>query len=173
MKLGYIWVLLLPVMLFAGSEGRVDIADTDIIERTLNFIIFASILYYLLAKFVKNAYKNRISGIADRLDSIQVKVRESVEAKQSAQTKVEEAKVSAKSLVETSKKEAQLLSQKIASDATTDIQNLEKSFNDKSSVERRRVTRDVVTTVLDKMFDKDSISVDKDELVKIVMKRVA
>jgi len=173
MKLGYIWVLLLPVMLFAGSEGRVDIADTDIIERTLNFIIFASILYYLLAKFVKNAYKNRISGIADRLDLVQVKVRESVEAKQSAQAKVEEAKVSAKSLVETSKKEAQLLSQKIASDATTDIQNLEKSFNDKSSVERRRVTRDVVTTVLDKMFDKDSISVDKDELVKIVMKRVA
>ncbi len=170
MKLRYILLLLSPALLFAsgGSGG-----ETDIVERTINFVIFASILYYLLADHAKNAYKGRIAGIADRLDSIQSKVKESVTAKQNAQAKVEEAKTNAKALVETSKKEAQLLSEKIASDTQTELHNLEKGFKEKTDIEKRRMARDVVTTVLDEMFDKDSISIDKEELVKIVMKKVA
>lgn len=170
MKLRYILLLLSPALLFASGGGN---GETDIVPRAINFIIFASILYYLLADHAKNAYKGRIAGIADRLDSIQVKVNESVAAKQNAQVKVEEAKANALSLVETSKKEAQLLSQKVASDTDIELQNLEKGFKDKTDIEKRRMARDVVTDVLDQMFDKDSISIDKEELVKIVMKKVA
>jgi len=169
MKLRYILLLLSPALLFANSGG----GETDIVPRAINFIIFASIIYYLLADHIKNAYKGRISGIADRLDSIQVKVKESVTAKQNAQAKVEEAKANALALIETSKKEAQLLSQKVASDTDIELQNLEKGFKEKTDIERRRMARDVVATVLDEMFDKDSISLDKEELVKIVMKKVA
>lgn len=170
MKLRYILLLLSPALLFASGGGN---GETDIVPRAINFIIFASIMYYLLADHVKNAYKGRIAGIADRLDSIQTKVKESVTAKQNAQAKVEEAKANALSLVETSKKEAQLLSQKVLNDTDTELKNLEKAFKEKTDIERRRMARDVVTDVLDKMFDKDSISIDKEELVKIVMKKVA
>jgi F-type H+-transporting ATPase subunit b len=173
MKLKYILALLLPAVLFGGGDGPVSITDTDIVPRLINFIIFVSILYYLLAKHIKKAYKNRIAGIADRLDSIQTKVKESVKAKRSAQSKVEEAKVNAHSLVETSKKEAQLIANKIVSDTDFELQNLEKSYKEKIDVERRRVARDTVSSILDSMFDKDSISIDRDELVKIVLKRVA
>jgi F-type H+-transporting ATPase subunit b len=172
MKLRYILLLLAPALLLANSGGG-EHGSTDIVPRAINFIIFASILYYLLADHVKNAYKGRIAGIADRLNSIQVKVKESVTAKQNAQAKVEEAKANALSLVETSKKEAQLLSQKVASDTEIELQNLEKAFKEKTDVEKRRMARDVVASVLDEMFDKDSISLDKEELVKIVMKKVA
>ncbi len=76
-------------------------------------------------------------------------------------------------MIETSKKEAQLLSEKVAKDTELEISNLEKGFQDKTQIEKRRMTRDVVSSVLDEMFENDSVSLDKEELVKIVMKKVA
>lgn len=172
MKLRYILILLAPALLLANSGGG-EQGSTDIIARAINFIIFASILYYLLADTIRNAYKGRISGIADRLNSIQVKVKESVAAKQNAQAQVEEAKANALVLLETAKKEAELLSSKVVSDTDTELENLEKGFKEKTIIERRRMTRDVVVCVLDEMFSQDSISIDKEELVQIVMKKVA
>jgi len=162
-------LLLSPALLLASGGG----GETDIVVRSINFVIFASIMYYLLADLVKDAYKGRIAGIADRLNSIQVKVKESVTAKEAAQAKVEEAKANALVLVETSKKEAQLLSVKVANDTDVELQNLEKGFKEKTQIEKRRMARDVVAKVLDEMFDKDAISIDEEELVKIVMKKVA
>ena len=166
MKLRYILFLLSPTLLLAGDE-------TDIVPRAINFAIFTSIMYYLLADTIKNAYKGRIAAIADRLDSIQKKVKESIAAKEAAQARVEEAKVSALSLIEASKKEAQLISLKIANDTDAELQNLEKSFKEKIEIEKRQMVRDVIVGTLSEIFDKDAISIDKDELVKIVMKRVA
>jgi F-type H+-transporting ATPase subunit b len=160
----------MPVFVLANEGGS---GETDILPRAINFIIFASILYYLLADHVKNFYNGRISGIADRLNSIQEKVKESLNAKEKALLKVEDAKASAKALVETSKKEAELLAQKVQSDTELELQNLEKAYAEKIEIERRKMARDVVNSVLDEMFDKDSISIDKEELVKIVMKKVA
>ena len=56
----------------------------DIVPRTINFIIFAAILYYLIANPVKNAYKGRIEGIAARLDNIEQKLKESKAKKDDA-----------------------------------------------------------------------------------------
>ena len=169
MKLKYMLFLLSPTLLLASDSS----GETDIVERSINFVIFASIMYYFLADYIKNAYKGRIAGIADKLDSIQVKVKESIAAKEAAQAKIEEAKANALSLVETSKKEAQLLSEKITNDTDIELQNLEKNFKERTEVETRKMARDVVTSVLDNMFDKDSISIDKVELVNIIMKKVA
>lgn len=165
----YILLLLSPALLFAagGFEG------TDIVPRAINFVIFASILYYLLADLIKGMYKGRIAEIADRLNSIQVKVKESIDAKQAAKEKVEESKASAKTLIETSKKEGQLLAQKVLLDTDSELLNLEKSLKDKIYIETRRMRRDVVASVLDELFEKESISIDDKELVEIVMKKVA
>ncbi|MBL0686593.1 MAG: F0F1 ATP synthase subunit B [Sulfurospirillum sp.] len=170
MKLKYLLFFLIPTILLASDGGS---GETDIVSRTINFIIFVSIMYYLLADHAKNFYKNRIANIADSLDSIQVKVKESVMAKQSAQAKVEEAKINASVLLETSKKEAKLIAIKIENNTNRELQILEKSFQEKTDIEKRRMARDVATKVLEEVFDKDSISIDKAELVKIIMKKVA
>lgn len=169
MKIRYLLILLVPVLVMANTGS----GETDIVPRTINFAIFAAILYYLVAKPAKAFYKGRIAGIADKLNSIQVKVKQSIGAKESAQAKVEEAKAIAKSLIETAKKEAVLLSEKIIKDTKFELQNLDKSFNEKTEIERRKMTREVVNSVLDEVFNKDTISLDKEELVKIVMKKVA
>ena len=170
MKIRYILLLLAPALLLASGGGS---GETDILHRAVNFTIFASILYYLLADHAKAAYKGRIAGIADRLNSIQLKVKESLSAKESALSEVEVAKSNAKVLIETSKKEAQLLVAKLQSDTEQELLNLDKSFQEKTIIERRKMTREVVNGVLDEMFAEDSVSLDKEELVKIVMKKVA
>jgi F-type H+-transporting ATPase subunit b len=53
-------VLLLSAYLFgsdAGAEG-----STDIVQRTINFLIFAGILFYILAEPVKNYFSGRSNG---------------------------------------------------------------------------------------------------------------
>lgn len=171
MKIRYFLFILAPVLLLAsGGEGS---GTTDIIPRTINFLIFAAILYYLIAQPAKEFYLGRKGDIANRLDSIQVKLRESNSKKEFALQKVEEAKVSARAIVETAKKEALILSEKIASDSMSDIENLDKAFNDKMIIEKRQMTRMVVSDVLDEMFKEGSISLDQDEIVKIINQKVA
>ena len=65
------------------------------------------------------------------------------------------------------------MSEKIASDSMSDIENLDKAFNDKMIIEKRQMTRMVVSDVLDEMFKEGSISLDQDEIVKIINQKVA
>ena len=171
MKLKYILLLIAPMVLMAsGGEGH---GGTDIFPRTLNFLIFAAILYYYVADSAKQWYLGRKNDIAAKLDSIQVKLKESNSKKETALQKVEEAKANAKVLVETAKKEAVLLADKVANDVNTEIENLEKAFEDRVNIERRQMQRAVVSEVLEGMFKEGSISLDNDEIVKIINKKVA
>ena len=65
------------------------------------------------------------------------------------------------------------MSDKIAADLVVELENLDKSFNDKIIIEKRQMTRAVVSDVLDEMFKEGSISLDQDEIVKIINKKVA
>ena len=157
-------------LMASGGEGH---GGTDIFPRTLNFLIFAAILYYYVADSAKQWYLGRKNDIAAKLDSIQVKLKESNSKKETALQKVEEAKANAKVLVETAKKEAVLLADKVANDVNTEIENLEKAFEDRVNIERRQMQRAVVSEVLEGMFKEGSISLDNDEIVKIINKKVA
>jgi len=171
MKLHYLLWIVTPVVVVASDAGGGG--STDIIPRTINFLIFASILYYLVAGVAKNFYFGRKDSIAHRLDSIQMKLKESNSKKESALQKVEEAKVSVRALVETAKKEAILLSEKVATEADQEIENLEKALQDKISIEERKMQRNVVNEVLEELFKEGSIAIDHNEMVKIINKKVA
>ena len=118
-----ILLLLCPFVLMADG-------GYDIVPRTINFIVFAAILYYFIANHIKNAYKGRIAGIAARLDSIEQKLKDSKAKKDDALRRVEEAKANAASLVETARKEAILISERIKEETRQEVANLEKSFQD-------------------------------------------
>ena len=86
MKINYFLLLLAPIALFAsGGEGG---GSTDIIPRTINFLIFAAIMYYYVADAAKEWYLGRKNEIATKLDSIQVKLKESNSKKEIALAKV-------------------------------------------------------------------------------------
>ena len=154
-----ILLLLFPFVLMADG-------GYDIVPRTINFIIFAAILYYLIANPVKNAYKGR------RLDNIEQKLKGSKAKKDDAIKRVEEAKANADGLVETARKEAFLISERIKEETMQEIVNLEKSFQDQKEFEKRRMVKSVVGEILNEIFASDSVKMDQSELINIMLKRV-
>lgn len=162
-------VLLFLLPVFALAQGE---ANYDIIERTLNFLLFFGILLYFIAKPLKQMYLNRISSIANRLENIAEKLRVSNRKKDDAIKRVDEAKINAASLIETAKKEAVLLAEKIKKDTQNEILNLEKSFKDQKEFEERKMTKAVVSELLNEIFDDKNLKVDQKELINIILKKV-
>ena len=98
----YLFLTLFPVLALAEGHGT----NYDIVWRTINFLIFFGIMYYLLKGPLKAAYENRINSIASRLEANQNLLKESKERKEQAKRDVETAKIQGASLVETAKKAA-------------------------------------------------------------------
>lgn len=171
-KLLYILLLILPAFVYAAGAGEGS-ESTDIVPRTVNFLIFAAILYYFVANPIKDFFTGRKNSIASRLNAIQEKLKESTNEKNEAKELVEKAKIEAKSIMQVSKDETEILKSKISENLKMDMQNLEKSFDDQISIEQRKMTRSVILEVLGEVFDKDSLLLKKDELLDIVMKKVA
>lgn len=171
MKLFYFAALCLaPSAMLAAGGGS---GEYDILPRAINFTIFAAILYYLIAEPLKGLYFKRLNGIAEQLDSIQSKLKESKSKKEEAVLKVEEAKVLAKSLIQTAHKEVEIIKKRFDAELVQELENLDKSHNEHIEIERRRMTRQAVSEVLDEMFTGDGIQLDQDKFVSIVLKKVA
>lgn len=163
-----LFIAILPAILIA-SESK----DYDIIQRTINFIIFAGILYYLIANPIKNAYKARISSIANRLEAIQDKLRASKNSKDEAMKDVEKARVDATNYIQTAKREAEILAQKIESESQNEINNLKKSFEDQKKFEERKMVRVVTSEIVSEIFGSDALKMDQNDFVNLILKKVS
>ena len=168
----YLLFLALGVVAFA-SEAGAESGGTDIIPRAINFFIFAGILYYLIAEPAKAYFSGRRSAIADKLNSIQEKLKASAKEKEEAKELVEKAKSTAKEIAKLTENEIKIIEEKIKQDLEMEIENLEKSHEDRVTIERRKMTREVVSEILDEIFKEGSLSIEKDELINIVLKKVA
>ena len=163
-------VALAPVALFA-SEG----AETnyDIVQRTVNFIIFAAILWYLLADKIKAFLANRTLSIQSELDKVQETLKASQDKVADAQKKLEEAKKLATEIVESAKADVDSVKQKVAVAVDTDIANLNKNLDEMMKVESSKAKKQVVTEVLEELLSSDNIKLTQNELVNMVLKKVA
>lgn len=168
-KLLLLGLALAPVALLASSEG----AETDIVQRTVNFIIFAGILWYLLADKIKAFFADRTASIQGELDKVQDTLKASQDKVDAAANKLEEAKTLAAEIVETAKGDVDSVKQKIAEAVETEIANLDKGFDEKIKVETSKAKRQIVSEVLDELLSSDNVSLTQDELVNIVIKKVA
>jgi len=160
---------LAPVALFANSEG----AETDIIQRTVNFVIFAGILWYLLADKIKAFFANRTLEIQSELDKVQDTLKASQAKVDEAAAKLENAKKLAAETVELAKSEVGALKQKVADAVDNEIAQLNRNFDDKIEVETRKLQRQIVEEILEELLKSDNISLSQDELANIVLKKVA
>jgi len=153
-----------------ASEGG---GATDILPRTVNFLIFASILYYLLADFIKNYFKGRSASIATQLENVQAKLKEAKEEKERAQKELENAKKLAEEIVEVAKKEGAILSEKIKQNLEEELKVIEKIFKENCDLEERKMVRKVVKDILDETFEDKNIAINEKEFVNLIVKKVA
>jgi F-type H+-transporting ATPase subunit b len=159
-----------PLSLFA-TEGAET--DYDIIQRTVNFIIFAGILWYLLADKIKAFFAERSLSIQAELDKVQDTLKASEDKVNEAQKQLDEAKKLAAEIVDTAKADIDSVKQKVSIAVDSDIANLEKNLDEMIKVETSKAKKEVVSEVLEELLKSDNIKLSQDELASIVLKKVA
>ncbi|WP_457747638.1 F0F1 ATP synthase subunit B [Sulfurimonas sp.] len=167
-----ILVLMLMISTYAlASEA--EHGTTDIVQRTVNFILFAGLVWYLVGEPVKNYFASRSQGIADKLKEVQKKLDESIALKKEALAKISEAEKFAQELVVSSKKENKIINDNIMSQCDTELEALVKQAESKKEFEERRMVREVVEDVLHATLAQSSESFDKEAMASVILKKVA
>ena len=166
-------VKFLSLLVFSATMLFASEHHTDIVPRTVNFLIFAAILYYLAAEPIKRFFKNRTASIAAKLEEVQVKLKKAKEDKERAEAELAKAKELAKEITETTKKEIEIMVQEIREQAKNEIAVLEKSFEENIELERRKRIREITKEVLEELFEDKTLAFDKQQFVNMITKKVA
>ncbi|MCG3655936.1 F0F1 ATP synthase subunit B [Aliarcobacter butzleri] len=160
---------LAPVALFA-SQGAVE---TDIVQRTVNFIIFAAILWYLIVDKIKAFFANRTLSIQAELDKVQETLKASQDKVTDAQKKLEEARKLAAEIIESAKADIDSVKQKVTTAVDADITNLNRNLEEMMKIETSKAKKQVVAEVLEELLSSENIKLTQQELVDVVLKKVA
>lgn len=163
-------LLLAGLTYVTASEGAVE---TDIIPRTVNFLIFAGLVWYLLADKLKNFFRERQEGIASELDKVDEKIKASKKAKEDALAKIEDAKRTAAEIQETTQKEIAMMVKKIDDSSVYELEQLERQKEEIKRVSENKMVRGVVTDSLNEVLDINDIAQNKEELINSLIKKVA
>jgi F-type H+-transporting ATPase subunit b len=167
-----ILVTLLAMSTFAFASSA-EHADTDIIQRTVNFLLFAGVIWYLVAEPVKSYFQARSQGVADELKKVQDKLNETIALKKDALARISEAEKFAESLVVSSKKENKIINDNIMMQCEAELENLVKQNASLKEFEQRRMVRTVVEDVLSEVLAQTNDSFDKEAMADVILKKVA
>ena len=168
--------LLVVLLAFSGlvfASNGASGAETDIVQRTVNFLLFAGMLWYLLAKPLKTYFSGRSEGISQELQSVQNKLNDSVEKKKDALAKISDAEKQAADIIESAKKESTILNDSILSQCEVDLENLDKSHQSKLELSQRKMVNGVVEEILEEVIAGSSDEFSKDAMVNVILKKVA
>lgn len=166
-------ILLLPLMVSTYALASSGEGDTDIVYRTVNFVLFAGLIWYLIAEPAKAYFKGRSQGIADELQKVKDRLKESDNLKKEALAKVNEAKKFASELQETSKKENKILNDNIMAQCEKDLENLARTQKSKMEFEQRKMVILVVENLISKLLFDSKDDFDKEAMANVILKKVA
>jgi len=167
-KMLFLSFVLSPLALFANGD-----VQTDILPRTVNFLIFGAIIYYLLADKMKEFFTGRTASIQAELDEVQTTLEESEKKVQDAKAELEKAKAVALELVSDAQGDIDSIKIKISTSCDNDISYLEKSYNEKIELEAKKANKTVVNEVLNDLFNDADIAMSQENLSKVILKKAA
>jgi len=167
-----ILVLLLMISTYALAS-EVGQGGTDIVQRTVNFLLFAGLIWYLVGEPVKNFFTSRSQGIADELKKVQEKLDESIALKKEALAKISEAEKFAQELAANAKKENKILNDSIMQQCETELEALVKQYAAKKEFEQRNMVRDVVETIVGETLEQSSNIFEREAMANVILKKVA
>lgn len=167
-----ILVLLLTLSTLALASSA-EHADTDIVQRTVNFLLFAGLVWYLVAEPIKEYFNSRSQGIADELKKVQDKLNETLTLKKEALSKISNAEKFAEELEASSKKENKIINDNIMTQCEADLEVLAKQHVSLTEFEQRKMVRSVVENILNETLSQSSDSFDKKAMADVILKKVA
>jgi len=174
-------LLVVPAALLASGSTDGEVSryfiqtgrESDFVPRLVNFIIFASLIYYLVANPIKGFFKGRSEGISAQLNEIEEKLQAAKDEKKEAQNRVKQSEKKAEEILVDAKAEAAFLAEKIATANVEELIVLEKQFAEKIALEERKSAREVIDEVLSENITNDDIMLDEAKVVDIISKKVA
>ncbi len=166
MVLGFL-ILLSP--LYATG---LDISQTDIIERSLNFLLFAGILWYFLAKKLRAFLRSKSLEISKRLEEIQAQLKVSKENKKKLLKELEQAKEKAELIISDANKEAYTITQKYELQTKMDVENLIKNSKVLMDLEVKKIKRELVESVFKDLRESKKVSFNTQDCVNILKQRL-
>ena len=167
---------ILVIMLMISTcalASSAENAGTDIVQRSVNFIIFAGLIWYLVAEPVKNFFASRSQAIADELQKVQDKLNESIALKKEALAKISDAEKYAESVAANLKKENKVLNDNIMLQCDAELEILTKQNATLMEFEQRKMVRSVVQNILNDVLIQSSDSFDKEAMANVILKKVA
>ena len=167
-----ILVTLLAVSTVALASNA-EHTGTDIVQRTVNFLLFAGLIWYLVAEPVKNYFAGRSQGISDELKKVQDKLSETVALKKEALSKISDAEKFAEELAVASKKENKILNDNMMAQCEVELETLSKQHSTLTDFEQRKMVRNVVENVLNEVLSQSGDSFDKEAMANVILKKVA
>jgi F-type H+-transporting ATPase subunit b len=156
-----------------ASSGNAEHSGTDIVQRTVNFLLFAGLIWYLVAEPAKNYFASRSQAIADEMKKVQDKLRESASLKKDVLAKVSAAEKFAEELAVSSKKENKILSESIMNQCESDMEILVKHQASLMEFEQRKMVRSVVEAILEDVLKQSGSDFDKEAMANVILKKVA
>ena len=150
----------------------------EIIISILFTILISLLMYFLSSKKSEDlipvdVYEVFVEGKSIGYLSNEEEFLKLVDDKQEAIKKSEDAKRIAAEIVEGAKSDVEAIKQKVLVAVEAEIANLNKNFDEMMKVELSRVKKDVVASILEELLNSDTINLSQDELVNIVLKKVA
>ena len=167
-----ILVTLLAVSTVALASNA-EHASTDIIQRTVNFLLFAGLVWYLVAEPIKNYFSSRTQGISDELKKVQDKLSETISLKKEALSKISDAEKFAEELAISSKKENKIINDNIMAQCEVELESLTKQNESLKDFEQLKMVRSVVENTLNDVLTQSSDSFDKEAMANVILKKVA
>ena len=146
---------------------------SDIVQRTVNFILFAGLVWYLVADPIKNFFTSRSQSIADDLEKVQARLKESAALKKEAEEKIVEAEKIAQELIASAKKESKILNDNVMSQCDVELEALVKQHTSKMDFEKRSMVRGVVEDILQETLSQSADGFDKEAMANVILKKVA
>jgi len=166
-------IVLMLTMSTIALASSAEHAGTDIVQRTVNFLLFAGLVWYLVAEPIKSYFAGRSQGIADEMQKVQDKLKESITLKKEAQSKITDAEKFAQDLVVSSKKENKILNDNIMTQCDVDLEILVKQQSTLMDFEQRKMVRNVVEDTLEEVLTQSSDGFDKEAMANVILKKVA
>ncbi len=166
MVLGFL-ILLSPL-----CATGLDISQTDIIERSLNFLLFAGILWYFLAKKLRSFLHSKSLEISKRLEEIQAQLKVSKENKKKLLKELEQAKEKAELIISDANKEAYTITQKYELQTKMDVENLIKNSKALMDLEVKKIKRELVESVFKDLRESKKVSFNAQDCVNILKERL-
>ena len=167
-----ILVLMLSISTIALASNA-EHGGTDIVQRTVNFLLFAGLIWYLIAEPVKSYFTSRSQGIADELKKVQEKLNETITLKKDALAKISEAEKFAEELAVSSKKENKIINDNMMVQCDAELETLTKQQASASDFAQRKMVRSVVEDIIDEVLTQSGDSFDKEAMANVILKKVA